>query len=312
MVVAMNVDWSASATVRARVLPFPGKGAPSHLAAPQPWAMKIDLKKAEAAIKKAGGGSVPASPSVDAEVKRGIQLRLNEQYDEKGNWAKDTLPRDLVDVWCARAGVAFATHVLVTICDEPQLARASTPKVRQPYKLRRDGLPWSRLREHLAAADRDRDAAHEAAVRAGARKAKHEARQGVAYAFCDQAWAQDDLKGALSEGYGQLAVIAALQDAQAIRDAMLFLMGERKVAGVAAAPKYQLIENLVPHVPTLMCALLGDKDDKDNKDDKDDKDLIVRAAGQAWNAAVRKPWLEIVRCLASTNKDAKAFVAQHG
>lgn len=281
----MKAKWTKWA--EEKLLPFPGDPRDT-------WTVDVNaksLKKSEANIAKGGGGAVPAKPTIKAEVKRGIDLRLNEVYGEKGNHPRDTFGRDLVDVWCARAGVAFATEVLVAITDEPQREEAHRPGHRPPYRLRRDGQPWARLREHLAACSADeRKQAH--AIAKDARDAKHEARQAVAYAFCDAAWVAADIKdGALKKGYGQLALLASLENAQQGRDALALLMSN-------AVPKYQLIEEAPAHIPNLMKVL-----------DDDDAPLIIEAAKRAWNAASRKPWLEIVACIDSA--EARAFIQEH-
>lgn len=275
----MKATWTKWA--QERLLPFPG----------DEWTVDVKLKKAEANIAKGGGFAVPAQPNVDAEVKRGVDLRLNEVFDEKGNHPRDTLGRDLVDVWCARAGVAFATEVLVAIGQEEQRERASTPNASRLYRMRRDGQPWARLREHLATcAAADRKRAHGSAVQA--RKAKGEVKQAVAYAFCDDEWVAADIAaGALKRGYGQLALLASLKTAQQGRDALALLTS-------TAVPKYQLIEEAPAHIPNLMRIL-----------EDDDAPLIVAAAQRAWNAASRKPWLEFVGSL--DTPEAKAFVKEH-
>ncbi len=274
----MKAKWTKWAADR--LLPVPG----------DEWTVDVKLKKAEGNIAKGGGDVVPAKPAVKTEVKRGVDLRLNEVYDEKGNHPRDTLGRDLVDVWCARAGVAFATEVVIAIGAEKQRARASIPGGPRPYRLRRDGQPFARLREHLAACSAaDRKSAHEIAK--GARDAKSDVKQAVAYAFCDEAWVAADIKHAWQMGYGQLALLASLQTAKQGRDALAVLTS-------AAVPKYQLIEEAPAHIPNLMKVL-----------DDDDAPLIVAAAKRAWNAASRKPWLEIVACIDSA--EAKAFVKEH-
>lgn len=278
----MKTTWTKWA--QDRVLPFPGDA----------WTVKVALKKAEANINKAGGAAVPDVPKVADEVKRGVKLRLNETYDVKGNHPRDTFGRDLVDVWITRAGVPFALEVLIAICETPQLPSLASPHGPRTYRLRRDGQPWARLREHLhAIAKEERDEAHKLAAKA--RSAKSELRQALAYAFCDAAWVEADMPAALKKGYGQLALLAACANARQARDALQFLMRD---VGEGGVPKYQLIEEGVTHMPNLMRML----DDKDAP-------LVVAAARRAWNGASRKPWLEVVGSL--TTSEAKAFVKEH-
>jgi hypothetical protein len=275
----VNVEWTAWA--RARLRPYPGDS----------WQVAVDLKKAESKIK-----GVPAAPTVDDEVARAIELGVNERYDTKGNLPRDTTPSDLVDILCARAGVAFATEVVVRACSEPQRARPHAPNVRNPYAIRHDGQPWGRLREHLAAAPpADRAAAHAAAATARARN--DESRQAVAYALCDPTWVAEDTDSMFARGYGTLALLAAQPDAATARDALARLLG--KTGREEYIAPYQIVEEAFPHLPTLMLRLADD-----------DASLVVEAARRAWNTATRKPWLEIVACIQTD--EARAFLAEHG
>lgn len=268
-------DWA-----RERLLPLPG----------ETWTLTADLKKAEKAVLKAGGGQVPAAPTVKEEVQRAVSLRVHERYNPQGNYPRDTCGRDLVDVWCARRGVAFATEVLIAVCRQPR-EKAN----HRAYELRLDGQPWGRLREHLAVADaKERKAA--LALAATARKAdkKSELPAALAYAFCEQAWVKEALPRALDKGYGQLALLTALTDKKKLREALVFLLGETE----EYVAKYQLVEYLYPHMPTVLQLL-----------DDADAPMVVRAGEQAWNKATRKPWLEIVGCLQTPA--AKAFVKKY-
>ena len=257
-------DWT-----RARRLPFPG----------EKWQLSSPPKSGD------------ATGTLGDEVAVGVEFRLNERYDAKGNHARDAMPRDLIDQWCTAKGVAFATEVLVELCKTPQRERPHSPGQRPQYTLRHDGQPWARLREHLALVSaKERAAAREVAM--GARKSGNESRQGVAYAFCDSDWVEEDLVDAIKDGYGQLALLASLQNAEQARDAFTNLLGP-------TTPKYQVVEELYPHMPNLMLRL-----------DDDDAELVVHAAKLAWNTSVRKPWLEIVACVSSP--DARAFLAEHG
>lgn len=261
----MKATWTDWA--RARLLPRIG----------EPWQVKVDLKKAEAKVK-----GVPATPELATEIERGATLRLNERYDEKGGHPRDSVARDLVDIWVARAGVEFATQAALGACAEPRRATSSRPTP-GAYALRRDGQPWARLREHLAAAsEADRAAAKKHA--ASARTRTDELRQAVAYAFGDPAWVAEDLERMFKAGYGQLALLTVLPDAATARAALLRLLGE---AGIDEfIPPYQLIEEAPPHMPNLMAIL-----------DDADAELIHKAHAKAWNAATRKPWAELVASL---------------
>lgn len=241
-------------------------------------AWRIDVKLAKAEAKVPG---VPAAPDLSTEILRGAQLRLNERYDAKGKHPRDTIPRDLVDIWCARAGVVFATQALLGACAmERQLGLSLETKL---YELRRDGQPWARLREHLAAAsEADRAAAKLHAARARTRS--DQLRPAVAYAFCDPTWVAEDLEAMFKHGYGRLALLTALPDAATARAALLRLLGEAAID--ERIPSYQLFEEATPHLPNLLQRL-----------DDTDAALIHKARAKAWNATVRKPWDELLACL---------------
>lgn len=257
----MKVNWTKWAAER--VVPVPGV----------PFTLKINLTKAEKAVP-----GVPAKPKLAEEVARGISLRLNECYSETGNHPRDTFGRDLVDVWCARAGVAFATHAVIATCAKGQLPSPRNATAR-PYRIRIDGQPWRRLREQLAAASpADRAAAKAIAAKARKKTAAYaEVRCGIAYAFCDPAWVKAELAGMFEEGYGRLVLLAAMPDAKTARAALVRLLDDPDIA------TYQLVEEAPPHVPNLMLSL----DDKDAP-------LIRRALDKAWNKATKKPWQELV------------------
>lgn len=257
----MKVTWTKWAAER--VVPVPG----------QPFELKTNLKKAEKAIP-----GVPVKPTLADEVTRGVTFRLCERYNEKGNHPRDTFGRDLVDLWCARAGVAFATEAVIATCAKGQ--QRSDPSQRaRPYLLRIDGQPWRRLREQLAAASpADRAAAKAVAAKGRKKKAEYdEVRCGIAYAFCDPAWVRAELEGMFEEGYGRLALLAAMPDAKTARNALVRMLDDPDIA------TYQLIEEAPPHVPNLMLSL----EDKDAP-------LIRRALDKAWNKATKKPWQELV------------------
>lgn len=244
----------------------------------EPWRVAVNLKKAEAKIP-----GVPKKLDLATEILRGAELRLNERYDEKGNWARDSIPRDIVDIWCARAGVVFATQALLGACAVKLRPGLQLPG--RPYGMRRDGQPWGRLREHLAAAsESDRAAAKVHAAKARTRT--DELRAAVAYAFCDPTWVAEDLEGMFKEGYGRLALLTALPDAKAARAALLRLLGE---AGInERIPAYQLFEEAPPHIPNLVQQL-----------DDSDADLIHKAQAKAFSAKVRKLWDDLAASLVS-------------
>ena len=261
----MTIRWTTKA--KALLLPFPG----------DEWT----IAKRPARTKVPDG-----TLDVAKEVKRGLKHRLEHRYNAKGNHTHDTLGRALVDAWCARANVAFATEVLIAICKTPHKSKATPwPTL---YQLRWDGQPWARLREHLACASDDaRERAH--ALAAAARdEAKGELGAALAYAFCDEDWVTAELDPAIESGYGQLAVLAATRDATQLRAAFERLM---------TAPRYRF-EEIVPHVPCVM-RVLGDAG----------AGLIVKAAGGASSNKARKPWLEFVACYATP--EARAFVKKH-
>jgi hypothetical protein len=261
----MKVTWTKWAAER--VVPVPGK----------PFELVTNLKKAEKTVP-----GVPAKPKLADEVARAIKLRVNERYSKEGNDPRDTFGRDLVDLWCARAGVVFATQAVIETCSKGQLPTMYNVN-RRHYQLRLDGQPWRRLREQLAAA-KPAERASAKAVAAKARKTskgRDELRFGIAYAFCDPAWVKEDLAGMFDEGYGRLALLAAMPDAKTARSALVRLLEDDDIA------RYQLVEEAPPHVPNLMLVL----DDKDAP-------LIRRALDEAWNNKTRKPWQELVASIA--------------
>lgn len=257
----MKANWTKWA--RAQLLPVPG----------EPWKVSVDLKKSQTKVP-----GVPAKPALDAEIARGGELRLNERYDEKGGHPRDTIARDLVDIWVARAGVAFTTQVLLGACTQPRRETVSRKGPPPPYDLRRDGQPWARLREHLAAAsETDRAAAKKLAE--AARGRDDELRQAVAYAFCDPAWVAEDLEQMFRDGYGQLALLAALPDASSARMVLQRLLADQ-------IRKFQLVEEAPPHMPNLVARL-----------DEADADLVRQARDRAYKATLRKPWDALVDSL---------------
>lgn len=253
----MKTNWTKWAA--AYVQPVRGK----------PWTLDVNLKKAEKSVP-----GVPAKPTLAEEVARAVKLRVNERYGPDGNHPKGTAVRDFVDVLVARAGVAFATQVLIEACAKGQLPTATYPRGRD-YLLRHDGQPWRRLREHLAVASPAEVAAAKKVATAG-RKRKGEVPPALAYAFCEPSWVKQDLPGMFENGYGQHALLAAISDAKTARAALVRLLEDEDIA------RYQLVEEAYPHVPNLMM-VLGDKD----------ATLIKRALERGWNNKTRKPWQEL-------------------
>ncbi|MFV8751116.1 hypothetical protein ACNOYE_11280 [Nannocystaceae bacterium ST9] len=259
----MAIHWTKAA--RSRLLPYPG----------EPWPLILDLRASTKALGKSVG-AVPEQPTLAAELARGLAARLGDRYDEQGNHPHDLLGAHLVDLWCDRRDVVFATEVLIAI------ARACPT----PYALRKDGLPWSRLREHLLSAPADVRAQARALAAAARSEPAGELRPALAYAFCERAWVDEDLDEALRQGYGQLALLACLTEPAAIAGAI-----ERVVETL-----FQLIEEAVPHMPNVM-SRLGDEG----------ASLIVTCAGLAWDKASRVPWLDLVACY--DTPEAAAFLA---
>jgi hypothetical protein len=267
------IQWTKS--LRAKLLPYPGDD----------WTTESDLRKAAKAIEKIAG-AVPEHPTLEAEVQRGLTARLDHRYNEAGNHPRDTLGRELVDLWCARRGVEFATEVLIAIA-RTRPANAQT-REDKPYKLRRDGQPWGRLREHLLGGSSEQlEAARALAERARGEPAG-ELRPALAYAFCDADWVAEDLEAALKAGYGQLALLSCLSAEPAAATLRKMIGGVR----------FQLIEEAVPHIPNVM-SRLGEAGSS----------LIVGIAELAWDKSSRKPWLELVGCY--DTEEARAFVAKH-
>ena len=237
------------------------------------------------------------------EVACAVALRVNERYATTGNYPRDRHGRDLVDEWCARGSVAFAMEAAIAMTNIRQRGRADVaPKgYLRPYEIRHDGQPWWRLREHFWAAP----SADRANALALAEAAWDPSQVGVeldddlpndlpfalAFVTCKPAWVKKVSAAALDEGYGKLCVLAAVRDPAAARKMIATLM--------AIVAKYQVIENGWPFIPTLLSIL-----------DDGDAALIVSAARIAWNKAVRKPWLEIAKCLPPT-PDALAFLKEH-
>jgi hypothetical protein len=253
---AMDARWTPWAL--ARLLPFPGDGP-----------VELTLL------------ATNASDDVDAEVARGVSLRLHERYDARGNIPRDD-PSRFVDSLVGANGLAFATRVLVNVCNRAQQERPTNPGHRAPYELRRDGQPWARLRRHIfraGVAAADRDAALD--VARGARELGNDLRFAVAYAFCVDEWVAADLPRALKEGYGKLALLASLANGAQARHALAVLLGDH-----GYSPPYQLVEEAVAHIPNLIRRL-----------DDADAGLVARAAGLAWNATTRKPWRAIVESM---------------
>lgn len=258
----MAIHWTEA--VKARLLPYPGEA----------WTLAADPRASARALAQLG--EPPESPTLAAELARGLAAGLDHRYDAQGNHLDDRLAAHLVDRWCARAGVGFATEVLIEIV-----------RTRPNYELRRDGQPWGRLREQLyGAAPGDRGRAW-AIASAARREATGELRPALAYAFCDPAWVDEDLDDALRHGYGQLALLACLAEPDRIATAL-----EQVVTTL-----YQLIEEAVPHIPNVM-RRLGDAG----------SDLILTCASLAWDERTRAPWLELVRCY--DTPAARAFASR--
>ena len=114
------MQWTKSA--KARLLPYPGDA----------WTVACDPSKSNKALAKTVG-AVPDEPELEAEVARGVVARLDHRYDEKGNHARDTRGRDLVDLWCARGGVCFALEVLIAIARTRPAANTASQKA---YEIR--------------------------------------------------------------------------------------------------------------------------------------------------------------------------------
>jgi hypothetical protein len=265
-------------------LPFPG----------EPWQPKVDIAASVQRLAKVGV-AIPQKPALADEVKRALELRLHCNYGPDGNRPKDIHGRDAVDLWVAGAGLAMTTEILVEACKRGH-HQASRPAQfgDAPYNVRTDGLPWSRLREHLVAAS-EGDRADARKVAAAARKAKKQAGNelgpAVAYAFCDDAWVAEDLEAALEHGYGRLCLLAALATPAQAKHALEVMKTE--------APKYMLLENGYTHMPNLMVRLADA-----------DADLVIDICEMAWNKAVRKPWLDIAACLSTPR--AIGFLEEHG
>lgn len=238
---------------------------------------------------------VPATPVHDDEVARALAAGIDQRYDDAGRHPRDPVARQLVDAWCARGGVELATSVLCAVARSPGRVVAPSPTPR-PYLLRRDGQPWRRLREQLVAADPTaRERAKEIARRSwdevggGGVSASH-VRAGLAYAFCDDAWVEVALPTALRDGYGQLAVLAAVRDPEVLA---------RSIDALFAQPIYQLVEELVPHAPTIV-ETLGEQR----------IELIIRIARRAANKPLRKPWLAILACV--DTEQVASYLAEVG
>lgn len=272
------MQWTKAA--RARLLPYPGH---------ESWTVCSDLRESSKALAKAGLGPVPDEPELAPEVERGVAARLDQRYNLAGNHPKDTLPRDLIDLWVGRRGVVFATEVVLAIAETcPPVAKTFTDR---PYDIRWDGQPWARLREHLfASGPGEFAAARQLAARARTKPAGA-LRFALSYAFCEPNWVDADLDDALDQGRGPLCVIAAIADPIRAEAVVRRMMDP-------SYRKYELIEEAVQHMPCVM-SRLGDAG----------ADLILEAAAMAWNKPSRKPWLELVRCYETP--EAHAFVAAH-
>ena len=275
----MAIHWTKAA--RSRRLPYPD----------DPWPLVLDLRASTRALTKPSKtapaiGPVPERPELETEVARGLAARLDDRYDESGNHPRDLMGRHLVDLWCTQRDVVFATEVLIAITrTRPVKALSFTDK---PYELRKDGLPWSRLREHLLGGSPElRERARAVAAQAR-REPAGELKPALAYAFCEREWVDEDLDDALAHGYGQLALLACLTEPARIAGAI------EQIVKIL----YQLIEEAVPHMPNVMHQL-GDEG----------APLILSCAGLAWDKASRKPWLDLVRCY--DTPEALAFLARH-
>ncbi len=261
----MKVIWTAKA--RANLVPLYG----------EPWTVVANAKKSATAIGKAGGGVVPDAPTVAAEVARGTKLRVGEPYTAAGGEPKDRLGCDLVDRWCATAGVAFATEVLVGIARKRHRGNAAGKR----YQLRYDAQPWLRLREHLVVASPEDLAAARANAAPHRKGPLGDLPIALAFTFCDPKWVAADLAKALETGYGNLAILTCLTDAAAVRRAIKGLL--------ARTDLYQLIEHGYRFMPNAMRVLTDA-----------DAALILDAARRAWTKQVRKPWLELVGSIPTT------------
>lgn len=264
----MAISWTQ--TARAHLLPYPG----------EPWTIALDLRGSARALDKLVG-RVPEQPELAAEVDRGLAARLDHRYDDEGNHPHDLLGRHLVDLWCDRRDVVFATEVLIAI--------VRTRAADEAYEIRKDGQPWARLREHLLAGPAELRARARAVAASARMQPAGELLPALAYAFCERDWVDEDLDAALERGYGQLALLACLTEPARIAGAI-----ERVVETL-----YQLIEEAVPHIPNIMSRL-----------GEDGAALIVTCAGLAWDKPSRRPWIELVRCY--DTPEAHAFLARHG
>jgi hypothetical protein len=280
----MTFTWTRTAA--ALLLPFPDE------------AWTIDLagaKKGARAIVEATG-ELPAMPTIESETARGLALRLDQRYGENGNHPRDTFGRDLVDLWCGRLGLEHTTRILVAIVRAPN----PNPSGRRSYEIRRDGQPWRRLREHVATADLEtRGRAKAVAAEAWADIVRDpdstplgiaSLRAGLVYAFCDDAWTTEMLPSAIATGYGQLAVLAALRDAEQLA---------RTIEALFEKPIYQLVEELPPHAPNVMRTLGADR-----------PELVIRIARRAATKKLQKPWLDLLACY--TAPEARQYLVEVG
>jgi hypothetical protein len=258
----MELAWTPWA--QERLLPVPGNDA-----------FEIDLSDTLTL------GEMP----FDELLEFGIAQRVPERNNEKGNPATDSHGDRLVDTCVATGGVELATRFLVEVC-----GRVSEGI----YGIRRDGAPWGRLRQHLAAASPE-ERKKAKAIAAKARDFTDQRRQAVAFAFCDPAWVAEDFPEVFRHKYGKLALIASLSTAEQAREAMWRLLGKDDTF----PPPHYLVEEAVAFIPNLMRVM-----------DAADADLIIEGAKLAWNKSTLKPWLEIVACL--PGKKAQAFLAKHG
>jgi hypothetical protein len=275
--------WAA-----ARVLPFPG----------QPWTVRaLDLKKSAARVAKAGGGEVPAKAVLADEIARGVTLRLAERYNVQGNDPKETIADDVVDLWVDRGGVPFAIEAAIGVT---RTKVGVAPGER--YNLRRDGRPWTRLREHAVAGGVDvgalpvvRKAWGKGAWEIGASELPY----ALAFLTCDRAWVDrvvaqcdvNDKDEVPAPDYGQTCVLAAVTDPA--RASELLRITDKQPMG------FHITEEAYDFIPTLM-QVLPDAE----------AGYLVDIAESCSSKAIRKPWLEIIGSL--TTAKAKAFVAKHG
>jgi hypothetical protein len=250
----------------------------------------LDLDSSAARIAKAGGGEVPTSPTLATEAARGAKLRINERYSATSMIPRDRLGDDLVDLWVARAGFAFALEATIaaTRIDKGGVG----PDER--YELRRDAKPWPRLREHAVANHIDVEPLVAKAWGNGTWKlGMSELPFALAFLTCKRDWIDRVVAQAVDGylDYGQQCVLAAATD---LKHASSLLRS------CARNPqRFQLDEEGFEFVPTAM-RVLPDSD----------AEVLVAVAETCASKKTRAPWLGIIGSL--TTAKAKAFIAKHG